>query len=96
MINSISVTELKRLGPNINLIDIRSMAKYNDNHIMKAINIPQDTLTMYYYKYLRKDTIYYIYCEHGHNSIRVCSLLNSLGYKVYSLIGGYENWILNS
>lgn len=95
LVTSINVFELKRLS-NINLIDIRSIEKYNDNHIRNAINIPKIMLVKYYFKYLDKNKIYYIYCETGEQSIKICSLLNSLGYHTINILGGYENWILNS
>ncbi len=94
MINQITVNDLKRLGK-INLIDIRNIEKYNDNHIPGSINIPKILLVKNYYKYLDRNKLYYIYCQRGEQSIRVCRLLNSLGYKTINVIGGYESWILN-
>ena len=82
--------------PNINIIDIRSIEKYNDNHIPGAINIPKSLLIKEYRKYLDRNKVYYIYCQSGTRSINVCRLLINLGYKVCNIIGGYENWILNS
>ena len=96
MITSISVNDLKRLGPNINLIDIRGIEKYNDNHINNAINIPKILLVKDYAKYLNKLNTYYIYCETGFQSNKICHLLNSLGYHTMNIDGGYESWILNS
>ena len=43
MFESISVTDLKQLN-NPNLIDIRSIEKYNNKHIMNAVNIPLEQL----------------------------------------------------
>ncbi len=94
MINQITVNDLKRLG-NINLIDIRSIEKYNDNHIPGSINIPKVLLIKDYYKYLDRNKIYYIYCQRGEQSLKVCRLLNSLGYRTINVTGGYESWILN-
>lgn len=94
MINQITVNDLKRLGK-INLIDIRNIEKYNDNHIPGSINIPKILLVKNYYKYLDRNKLYYIYCQRGEQSIKVCRLLNSLGYKTINVIGGYESWILN-
>ena len=94
MINQISVNDLKKLG-NINLIDIRSIEKYNDNHIPGSINIPKILLVKDYYKYLNKNKLYYIYCQRGEQSLKVCRLLNNLGYRTINIIGGYESWILN-
>ena len=94
-LNSISVNDLKNLK-NINLIDIRSIGKYNDNHIPGAINIPKILLVKNYAKYLDRNKIYYIYCQKGEQSIKICRLLSSLGYRVINVTGGYESWILSN
>ncbi len=94
MINSISVTELKKLG-NVNLIDIRSIEKYNDKHIMNAKNIPMEQLLLSFDKYLNKNEKYYIYCQKGIQSRRLCQILQNNGYNVANVTGGYEAWILN-
>lgn len=95
MIKEISINDLKKLN-NINLIDIRSIEKYNDNHIPGSINIPKILLLKNYFKYLDKAKIYYIYCQKGEQSIKVCRLLTSLGYTVINIKGGYEEWILSN
>ena len=64
MINSISITEFNKLN-NINIIDIRSIEKYNFNHINEAINIPINNLIVNPEKYLSKSKKYYIYCQKG-------------------------------
>lgn len=94
MIESISISELKNLN-NINIIDIRSIEKYNNNHIMNAINIPFEKLLANFSKYLEKNKKYYIYCQMGIQSRKVCQILKNNGYNVVNIIGGYEAWILN-
>ncbi len=94
MINSISVSELKKLN-NINLIDIRSIEKYNSRHILNAINIPMEQLLINSNKYLNKNEKYYIYCQKGMQSRKLCQILQNNGYNVVNVTGGYEAWILN-
>lgn len=94
MINNISVSELKMLG-NVNLIDIRSIEKYNSKHIMNAINIPMEQLLINPSKYLNRHERYYIYCQKGIQSRKLCQILTSNGYNVTNITGGYEAWILN-
>lgn len=94
MISNISVSELSRILPGVKVIDIRSIEKYNDNHIPGAINIPQEKLLAYYQKYLNKNETYYIYCQKGLKSLKLSQILNRLGYKIVNLNGGYESWIL--
>lgn len=92
MIN-ISVQDLKKLS-NINIIDIRNREKYNDNHILNSISIPFNELVLNPSKYLNKNEIYYIYCQRGISSRKLCIMLSNLGYNVINIIGGYESWIM--
>ena len=94
MISNINISELLNLN-NINIIDIRSIEKYNDNHIPNAINIPQEKLLLNPNKYLNKETRYYIYCQKGMSSYNICKILTSIGYKVTNINGGYESYIMN-
>lgn len=90
---SISIKELLKLN-NANIIDIRSVQKYNDNHIENAKNIPMLLLLKDPSKYLNKIENYYIYCQEGINSTKVCQSLTKKGYKAINVIGGYEGWLL--
>lgn len=94
MISSISVSELLKKSNDISIIDIRNSQSYNNNHIPNAKNIPSQVLVSNPGIYLKKDETYYLYCQKGKISVRVCSLLNSLGYKTVNINGGYEAWIL--
>lgn len=94
MIYSISIKELLNKGSDISIIDIRSNQSYNNNHIPNAKNIPSMELIANPSKYLEKDKTYYLYCQKGVTSIKVCSLLTNLGYKAINVNGGYEAWIL--
>ena len=60
MLESISVSELYSKS---NIIDIRSIEKYNNNHIEGSINIPFEKLITNPSKYLKRNEIYYIYCH---------------------------------
>lgn len=94
MIDSIFVYELKQLK-NINIIDIRSIQKYNNRHIDGAINIPLEKLLINYNKYLDKNKKYYIYCQKGIQSRKLCQILKNNGFAVVNILGGYEAWVLN-
>lgn len=94
MISSISVSELSKILSSVKIIDVRSVEKYNDNHIPGAINIPAEKLLAYYQKYLNQNETYYIYCQKGLKSLKISQILNRLGYKLINLNGGYESWIL--
>ena len=92
MPNSITVNELLKLS-NINLIDIRNSQSYNNNHINGAINIPYEKLLINP-NILDKNKKYYIYCQKGITSNKLCNYLNKIGYHTYSIVGGYEEWIM--
>ena len=83
------------LKGSINVIDIRSVEKFNSNHIPGAKNIPFEKLMLYPANYLDKDTRYYIYCQRGSTSYKVCQILTKMGYKVTNINGGYESWVLS-
>ena len=91
MLESISIDELKN---KINIIDIRSIERYNNNHINGAINIPFEKLLINPSKYLSKNNIYYIYCQKGVQSKKACLMLKNMGYNVVNVNGGYESWIM--
>lgn len=80
---------------NPNIIDIRSLEKYNDNHVPGSINIDYNLLLSNPQNYLNKDLNYYIYCQRGITSKKTAELLRIYGYKAFSIIGGYEYYILN-
>ena len=91
---SISVEEFIKIKDKINIIDIRSKRLYNINHIDNSINIELNDLLLNYSKYLNKIDKYYIYCQKGNNSLKMCNFLKNQGYNVINILGGYENWIL--
>lgn len=90
---NISINELLNIK-NPNIIDIRTVENYNNNHMPGAINIPYNNLLINPSKYLNKNENYYIYCKHGKTSSGLCRILNSLGYNTHSIIGGYEAWMM--
>ena len=92
MLNSVFITQIDDFDK-INLIDIRSPEKYNIGHIKGAKNIPFNDLLINYTKYLNRNYIYYIYCQKGIQSRRICEILSNKGYLVINIIGGYEAFI---
>ena len=92
---SITIAELRNLD-NPNIIDIRSVENYNNNHIPGARNILYQDLLINHAKYLNKKENYYIYCKRGLTSKGLCQILEKQGYHVYNITGGYEAWILNN
>ena len=93
ILNSITINDLRKLY-DINIIDIRSEEKYNDNHIPNAINIPYNKLLMCINNYLDKNKVYYVYCQKGITSYKLCNIFNKQGYNLINIKGGYEAWVL--
>ena len=89
----ITVNDLLKLS-NPKIIDIRNGQKYSDNHIPGAINISFRQLMSFPEKYLNKGDTYYIYCQMGATSLHASRVLRALGYKVISVKGEYEDYIL--
>lgn len=94
MVESIFAYELKKLS-NINIIDIRNFEKYNNRHIPNSKNIPMDKLLINVNNYLSKNEKYYIYCQKGIQSRKLCQILKKMGYNVINIKGGYESWVLD-
>ena len=90
----ISINNLLKLR-DANIIDIRSSTKYSDNHIPFSINVPYDRLMSNPSKYLNKYDTYYIYCQKGITSKSCVNVLRAMGYNVFSVIGGYEEFIIS-
>lgn len=80
------------INSNMNLIDIRDNYLYNLGHILNAVNIPMNFLIMNPSNYLKKDEIYYIYCNRGINSKKTCELLTNVGYNAVNINGGYTEY----
>ena len=91
MLGSISINQV--LGKS-NIIDIRNIEKYNNGHIDGAINIPMDKLLINADKYLKRQELYYLYCQRGVQSKKTCMILKNKGFNVVNIEGGYESWVL--
>lgn len=77
-----------------NLIDIRDKYEYKMGNIYRSKNIPYNYLYLNPKDYLDINKIYYIYCNNGSYSKRLCIHLFNLGYEVVNLVGGYNRYLL--
>ena len=98
MYKEIDIYKLKELlkNNNLNLIDIRDNYSYLNGTIKNAKNIPYNELLINPNKYLNKNKTYYIFCQFGSSSKRLCSRLTNLGYDVVTILGGYSSYIKDS
>ncbi len=95
MYDSIDIKEIDRINIDTNscIIDIRDKYEYILGNINNSINIPYNYLLTLPDRYLDYNKIYYIYCDSGSKSRKICLFLSELGYKVVDLIGGYNSYI---
>lgn len=77
----------------LNLIDIRDNYKYAEGTILNSKNIPYRFLITNPNNYLNMNEKYYIFCNQGITSEKVCSYLSKLGYSVVNIIGGYNEYL---
>lgn len=94
MYQEIDSYELKDIMKNksINLVDIRDSYIYSFGTIKNAKNIPYNYLITNPGDYLDSDEEYYIFCNSGNSSYKLCKYLSKLGYSVYNIIDGYEGY----
>ena len=87
--NSVSL-EYVLNSNNGTIIDVRDNYTYNLGHISGSINIPYYNLLNNHSHYLSKNEKYYLYCTNGKQSKEISDRLNSFGYNVVSIDGGYD------
>lgn len=91
---NINIEELmaKMKTEKLNIIDVRDKFQYEQSHISNAISIPAFYLIHEPTKYLQPNETYYVYCQFGQVSRDVMNNLNSLGYHIINIDGGYHNY----
>lgn len=94
-IDTLELIELMK-KEEINLIDIRDNYTYLNGTIKNAKNIPANYLITRPMDYLDNKEKYYIFCNYGTNSRRLCSYLSEKGYHVVNIIGGYHSYLEDS
>lgn len=92
--HSINGTEAQQLLSNSDaiLLDVRTKAEYEDEHILNAINIPLGLIDRAYKEIPNQDTPIIVYCQSGNRSKEAQNMLIQMGYtEVYDL-GSINNW----
>lgn len=93
---SVSADEFDALmaAPEVQRLDVRTLAEYSEGHIPGSININvldkqfetvADSL-------LQKDRPVALYCRSGKRSKKAAELLSRKGYEVYELQSGFLGW----
>lgn len=74
------------------LVDVRTVAEFNEGHIEGAINIPVEELDQHL-DLLPKDETIVLYCRSGNRSATAADILTDEGYSsVYDIDGGVIAW----
>lgn len=73
------------------LIDVRTPEEFNSGHLEHAININwYDSDFQNRVNELEKDKTIYVYCKKGGRSAEAAKLIDSMGFEVIDLLGGYD------
>ncbi|MEG0297331.1 MAG: rhodanese-like domain-containing protein [Clostridium sp.] len=89
----VNVNDMDELLGKINLIDIRETYEYKSGSLRGSKNIPMGKLSEEAEKYLNKNDEYYIMCQSGGRSSRMCSKLTKQGYNVINVSGGMGSYV---
>ena len=91
----IHITEFSQKDVNNAIIlDVRTPEEYAEGHLDNALNINWfDPDFQSQVESLGKSKTFYIYCKKGGRSAKASHLLDSLGYDVVNLAGGYDGYM---
>lgn len=83
------------IGKDVQLVDVRTPAEYNQGHIDDAVNFDvSDTETFStQIENLDKGRPVYVYCKKGGRSNKAAEILKTKGFtQIYDYSGGYDDW----
>lgn len=93
---SLPVEEFAALiaDPEIQRLDVRTLAEYSEGHIPGSININvlDKEFAAVADSALQKDKPVAVYCRSGKRSKKAAAILSEKGYKVYDLEKGFIGW----
>ena len=80
---------------NIQLVDVRTLAEYEEGHIKTAslIDVKTDSFLFQARENLNVNKAVAVYCRSGKRSAMAADLLSNEGYNVINLDGGIMAWI---
>jgi len=80
-------------GSETTIIDIRDAQSFNQGHIESALHVEEINLEDFVETEDKAKPLV-IYCYHGNSSLSAAGWFSQKGFeKVYSLDGGYEDWV---
>src|SRR5579885_1819601 len=92
-IPQISVHDLARERPQVQVVDVRRRAEWDEGHIEGAKLMPLGQLESMLGE-LRRDLPIAVHCKSGYRSAIGCSLIQRAWFeKVWNVIGGFDSWL---
>lgn len=82
-------------NPDVQLVDVRTLAEHMEGHIPGSlnINVKDENFASCIDDLLTKDKDVAVYCRSGKRSRTAAEVLVKKGFKVYNLDKGILNWI---
>ena len=83
-------------NPNVQLVDVRTLAEHMEGHIPGSLNISvkdEENFPTAIDSLLNKGQDVAVYCRSGRRSRTAADILVKKGFKVYNLDKGILNWI---
>ena len=94
-VQSVTCAKMKKMldsEKDIVLIDVRTKAEYDEQHLSKAINIPNENIKdIKNHEEITKDTKIIVYCRSGSRSKNSANELVKMGYKNVYDLGAMSN-----
>ena len=79
--------------PDAVFVDVREPNEYNLGRVPGAIPLPRGTIEVRGEAMLPRDKTLVVYCGGGSRSALAADTLQTMGYTVRSLRGGYRAWV---
>ena len=87
------IVEIMNENKNYIILDVRTIAEYNEGHIPNAICIPNETIGSNTISELPdKEQLILVYCRSGNRSKQAAEKLKKLGYTNLIEFGGIIDW----
>ena len=93
---SVSVDDFSTLiaNPEVQLLDVRTVAEYSEGHVPHSININvlDESFETMADSTLQKGKPVAVYCRSGKRSKKAAAILSKKGYIIYDLDKGFIGW----
>ena len=92
-ITAAEAVSLMEAEENYIILDVRTQAEYEEKHIPKAVNIPNESIGTEEIPALPdKNQLILVYCRSGNRSKQASEKLAALGYTNIVEFGGINDW----